>query len=362
MKMNVSELYDLTYWILENIESANIQQKYQNIYSILNQHTQPNQPKRPFDEQKTELLEALKEVPLNKLTSHQLEFLNELGIGEAVGTRGIDLVEDILYRNALDVATAAQRFQEIIQKLTKGLQKNNQIKTGLDDCVNYEEYESNNEVLIRVTFSGEAAIANVKDLKSSANIWFEIGRGISMAHNLSPEDIKITGATKGSIVIEMAVIASVASTASYIILSVLKIAEKVMEIRKKAAEIRNLNLQNEKIASELEKEVAVEKKAGIDKISIDLTNKLKLNNGSQGDKINALSKAIKNLVEFIETGGAVDFIVPETDNNTDETNESDELKNMFKQIRSESAEIRQLEHQVKLLTEKVYNNDLHEDN
>jgi hypothetical protein len=111
------------------------------------------------------------------------------------------------------------------------LAKSEQIKTGLTDCVFEEEYEAENEILMRVSFTGNAPMSNVADFKSWGNIWYDIGRGISMAHGLSPEDIKIVGATKGSIIIELAVIASIATTTSGIILAALKVAEKVRVIK-----------------------------------------------------------------------------------------------------------------------------------
>ena len=195
--MNVSELYDLTYWVTKEIVEAHIPKKYQSLHNILQQNSQPNQQKQPFETQKNDLTETLKNVPLPKLTKDQLLFLRELGIAQAVGDEGIAVVEDILFKNVIDVATSAQKLQEIHQKIAKGIKKSDQIKTGLEGCVFEEEYETDNEVLIRVSFTGDATMKNVTDFKRWGNIWHEIGRGIAMAHNASPEDIKIVGATKG---------------------------------------------------------------------------------------------------------------------------------------------------------------------
>ncbi len=342
--MNVSELFDLTHWVMDKIVATQIPQKYQTLQQILQQNSRPNQKQQPFETQKNDLTETLKNVPLRKLTKDQLLFLHKLGIAQAVGDEGIDVIEDILYKNVIDVATSAQKLDQIHQEIIKGIQKSDQIKAGLKGCVFEEEYETENEVLIRVSFTGHATMSNVTDFKSWGNIWYEIGRGIAMAHDSSPEDVKIVGATKGSIIIELAVIVSIATTTSGIILAALKVAEKVLDIRKKAEEIRNLKLKNTKLASDMEKEAEKEKTAGIEEIATETIKKLKLKKEGEGDKINALDKAVKNLVSFIESGGEVDFIMPDKEVESDQT-----ASDNYNKLGVTFQEIRQLENKIKLI-------------
>jgi len=344
--MNVSELFDLTQWITREIEGAQIPQKYQTLQTILQQHSQPNQQKQPFESQKDDLIKALKSVPLDQLTRDQIAFLDNLGIANAVGEEGADQVEDILYKNVIDVATSAQKLQQILQKLNEGISKSNQIKAGLTDCVFEEEYEAENEILMRVSFTGHALMENVKDFKSWGNIWFDIGRGIAMAHDLSPEDIKIVGATKGSIIMELAVVASVATTTSGIILAALKVAEKVLDILNKAEELKGLKLKNTKLAKDLEKEAENEKKDGIEKITNDVAKKSGINHNGEGDKIKALDTAVKNLVNFIEEGGVVDFVV------SDEEESEEGKEDQHADLRVAFNEIRKLEKKIEFLEHK----------
>lgn len=165
-----------------------------------------------------------------------------------------------------------------------------------------------------------------------------------MAHNASPEDVKIVGAMKGSIIIELAVIASIATTTSGIILAALMVAEKVLDIRKKAEEIRNLKLKNTKLAREIEKEAENEKKTGIEAISAKLIKKLKLNKSDGGDKAIALNKAVQNLVNFIESGGEVDFVIPKEEIEGDENTTPN-----YEDLRVTFQKIRQLENKIKML-------------
>jgi hypothetical protein len=343
--MNVSELFDLTHWITSEIDKKQVPQKYQVLQTILQQHSQPNQHKQSFDSQKEDLINALRNVPLGQLTRDQLDFLSHLGIAQAVGEEGINTIEEVLYKNVIDVATSAQKLQEILQKVSQGISKSNQIKEGLTDCVAEEKYEAENEILMRVSFTGQALMSNVTDFKSWGSIWYDIGRGIAMVHNASPEEIKIVGATKGSIIIELAVIASIATTTSGIILAALKVAEKVIDIRTKAEELRGLKMKNDKFAKELEQEAENEKKAGIEEITANVVKDLQLK-GDEGDKVKALDTAVKNLVNFIEKGGIVDFVIPEAEG--EEEGKEDENQ----KLRMAFQEIRKLEKKISLIEQK----------
>jgi len=349
--MNVSELFELTNWIQAEIVDRQIPQKYQTLQQILQRNAQPNQQKQPFEDQKNDLIESIKKVRINQLTKDQLEFLRNLNIAQAIGKEGVDTIEDILYKNVIDIATAAKKIQEIHQRLTQGIQKANQIRTGLEGCVIEEEYEVEGEVLIRIYFKDKASLANVTDFKKWGETWHDIGRGIAMAHNATPEDIKIIGATSGSIVLEMATMASIATTTSAIIYSILKVVEKVLEIKKKAEEIKNLQLNNEEIALELEKEAKKEIENGAKKIANEIIKKLGLKQEGEGDKINALEKAISNLLNFIELGGEVDFIIPEeeTVESEEELEQIEKSKIDYTQIKDTSEKIRQLEYKIKAL-------------
>jgi len=348
--MNISELYRLTFWIEDEIVKAQILQKYQALQQVLQRNAQPNQQKQPFETQKDDLINSIKKVPLNQLTREQLYFLEALGIRKAVGTDGVIKINDILYKNSLDIVTAAQKVQEILNNLNQGIQKSKQIHTGLSDCVSLEEYEEADEVMIRVTFAGQASMSNVVDFKKWGNTWHEIGRGIAMAHDGHPEDIKVIGATKGSVIIELATNPAIATTASGIIFFALKLAEKVLYIKKKAEELKNLKLKNKKLAIDLEKEAENEKKDGIEEICKKLVAELKIDNN--GEKVNALNKAVKDLIDFVEYGGELDFIVPDEESVEDEGEEGVENKPKYEKLRNTIQEIRQLENKLKLLEAK----------
>lgn len=342
--MNVTELYNLTLWVEENITKAQIPQKYQALQQILQQNTQSGL-QQPLETPKNDLFETIKSVPLKQLSKEQLIFLRALKIAQSVGDEGVNIIEDIFYKNVIDVATAAKKMQEIYQNLTTGIKKLNQVKAGLEGYVSQEKYEAENEVLMRITFTGHAELTNVVHFKDWGKTWYEIGRGIAIAHNTAPEEVKIIGATSGSIVIELATIPAIAATTATIIYSALKLAEKVLDIKKKAEEIKNLQLQNKKLASDIAKEAEKEKEKGIEEITVLIVEQLGIKKTEEGDKVLELDKAIKHLVNFIESGGEVDFVLPENDESQDDDNSATEYKKLKDQIQ----EIHLLENKLKLL-------------
>ncbi len=140
----------------------------------------------------------------------------------------------------------------------------------------------------------------------------------------------------------MAVVYGIAKTTSTIILEALKVIERVLEIRKKAEEIKNLKLNNTKVDNELKKEAEEAKGKGIKKIIETLIKKLKIPSTGDGDKVVALEKSIRNLVDFVEKGGEVDFVVQDEkdQDGTDLIN----LRNDFEEIRKLENKLRQIEH------------------
>ena len=107
----------------------------------------------------------------------------------------------------------------------------------------------------------------------------------------NPEDFKAIGAEKGSIIIDLVVIVGIATVVSKILLEALKVADRVLDIKKKVEEIKALKLSNAKIEKELQKEVEIEKEQGLNSILESTIAELGLSVEKQGDKIGALKKS-----------------------------------------------------------------------
>lgn len=342
--MTINELYALTQWAEAHIENAQIPGFYSALQASLNQYAQPNQRARSFEEEKGQLLQAVKNAQPQRLTHAQVAFLDSLSVSQYIGDSGVAHIEDLLFRNVIDVATSASKFGEIAEVLNTALAKLNQIRKGLDGLVSEETLQPDGEVLIRVTFAGKAGLRNLSEFKEWGKTWYEIGRGIAMAHGKAPEDVKVVGAGTGSIVVVLATAALIAHTTSFIILRGLAIAERVLDLKMKAEDLRSMKLKNDKLADDLVEAAENEKTSGIDQITHDAAKALKLTKAKNGEEIAALSKSVEQLLNFIENGGEVDFVLPEPAEDGAEDATTD-----LKQLRATYAEIRQLESKLALL-------------
>lgn len=195
---------------------------------------------------------------------------------------------------------------------------------------------------MRVRFMGNASINNVEDFKKLGSLWFDIGRGISMAHGGSPKDIKIIGATRGSVILELALNAVLVSPFMIIIKQGLAITEKVYNIKKlrleaKIAEMK-LDHFDEKITEITDNTIA--------NISEELFKGLTLNTNNQGDKKVALKKSITKLVDFLGKGGYVDFVMKK---------ELEDEDKPTKLLRKQAIEIKKLEEKILLLEDRGAN-------
>src|SRR5882724_6730535 len=110
--VNVTELFGLTQWIDQAIKAKEIPQLYRNLHSVLQANATGNRPQQPFEDQKNQLIAAISAVPLESLSTEQVNFLQKLGIGDHVGQGAVRNIEDILFRNVIDPATAAQKCAE----------------------------------------------------------------------------------------------------------------------------------------------------------------------------------------------------------------------------------------------------------
>lgn len=353
--MQIIELLRLTNWFQENIVDDKIQTMYQQLFNKMNQNLRRNnnQVQQPFEAEKNNLIEALNKISTDTLTLEQISFLEEIEVLDILGKSGVSQIESILIENRLDIATATNKIGEFSTKLTAAVQKLKEINDTLTKSfsVNDEDEVPDDSVLMRVYFQQDVAIENVVDFKKLAATWHDIGRGIAIAQDRSPEDFKIIGAQKGSIIIEMAVLASLATSVSIILLRALKVAERGIELLQKAEELKTLKLNNKKIEQELRKEAEAEKKKGIQLILETSIKELDLDENQEGDKVTALKKSITNLLDFTQKGGAVDFVEPEIDE--EEESESESIRDEVLKLRDNIEEIRFLENKIKLLEAKI---------
>jgi len=356
--MQITELLRLTKWFQLTIVKSGIPTKYTALYNKMNQNLrrQNTQQTVAFETERDSLIKAIKQVTFQQLSLEQIDFLDKQGIVDLLGSKGVSKIEDVLYKNNLDIATATNKIKEYSDLFTKAQNTIQEISDTLGKHFKIDEklHKPEKSVVMRVYFQNNVSINNLTDLKKLSAAWYEIGRGIAMAQDKSPEDFNIIGAKNGSIVIEMAVVVGIAASVSKILLEALKVADRVLELLKKVEEIKSLKLKNKQIENELKKEADKEREDGIKTIVEASIEEFELKRDEQGDKIVALEKSIKKLIEFTQNGGNVDFTQPDESEyaNDDQDNIREEVVKLKENIKN----IRLLEQSLKVLEEKTKKN------
>jgi hypothetical protein len=359
--MEVTELFNLTTWVeqkkITSDQPDNLLEKYTQFINAL-QASQGGQA--PFETERETLEGALGEINFSSLTRDQTDFLEKTNVLQALGQPAIEQIEEILTRNGLDINTATNKIQDMHSKLEQGLEKLKLIRNGLEDCIpdDIDEIHDSEGVLTRLSFLENASINNVVDFKKAAANWHIIGRGLAEISNSKPEDIKIIGASRGSIIFDLWLYWPVALVLQQIISWILSNTKTYYEIREISQKVKSVKLENEQKAIILKKlnEGEEDEKNKIVEETVEKTMKyLKL----PEDKRSSLEASIKNLSNFLEGGGHVDFVLPPKEEG-EEGEEADDAENLdaLSKFREQVQETRLLLDEVKRIRHMPSENDV----
>jgi len=358
--MQVNELYRLVEWIIANIEEKSVSEKYSALQSVLQNNVQQNQSAQSFNEEKKALLNTIKSLPTHTLSNSQIGVLNGVGIGLNIGPIGVEKINDIFVKNALDVANALSEIKSMNTSITSGLQWANALKPNLSQIVSEDFIEGTyeDELIIRVRFTREARIETIVDLKKWVEIWYNISLGISLSVNSSPDQVRVIGATNGSLITVLAGSIAFSKTLGSIMKDILTITEQFVDIRLKIEQLKQMKIDTQKAQVELQKNIDDAKKGIIDSIVIDVLGKEKKGE-TKGDVRNAFTKSTEKLVDFLDKGGEIDFVLPPTqelvEDDDEEENDGEEHLEEIKELtdlRETVKEIRHLTNSIRLLEDK----------
>ena len=343
--MQITEIYQLALWIKKEVVEAQIINKYTNIVNVLNTNVQRanNQQAQPFEQQKIDLINSIIAININALTLSQLDVLESLNISQNIGKNGKNKINEIL-KNTLDIAHVAQQITKMQGEIQQGVQKLNKLENALIPFVQDVNHElSSDHVLTRVIFEHDASVTNINELREWSSKWFDIGRGFAIANGQTPEDVKVIGGARGSLIIELALLATTAVPIAKAINLILDSMVKYKDFQLKAYEVRQLKDDNPKLVDDLEEDAkrwetrSLQLKKEIsEEISTDIQQYFQ---DYREENRAELNKAVKTLVDFISKGGDVDCIIAE-DINDEES--QDELIETMRLLKSDFSQIRLL--------------------
>ncbi len=345
--MEVLELYNLTDWVNEkvtpNAEPDSGEDLF-NKYDVLIDAMQNSQRgQTPFEFERETLEYALEAINFLSLTRNQMDFLEKTKMLQVLGQPAIERMKDILTRSGLDIASATEKIQEMRNNLEQGFDKLNAIRVGLEDYIpdDYDTTYYEDGVLTRLSFCEDASINNIVDFKKAANDWNLIGRGLAEISNVKPEDIKIIGASRGSIIFDLLLTYPVAKHLNLIISCVLNNIKTYYEIKEISSRIKGVEIDN-KIKSEILKHLNESEDDEKTKIIEQTVKQIIKDQKVDESKSAGLQKAVEKLSVFLEKGGHIDFVLPPQEDTEESTKHEKSLSIFREQIQ-----------QTKILNEEV---------
>lgn len=168
--------------------------------------------------------------------------------------------------------------------------------------------------VLHVTFKSRASVDNLVSLKSASEDWWHVMRGIGMLTDTAVEDSRILIMEKGSpLHVELASITSVALAIGLVVDRVLNAADRYLDLKKKAADIRSMQLKNKQIEQELEEEAETYRESAVETIKNDVIEAVAPEKKGNGEVQASMTVTVKNVFNFLDRGGTVDCRVPENE-------------------------------------------------
>lgn len=357
--MEVAESYHLAQWFQKHGQAA--ARKYQALLKIMEANlSQNNQSqKQPIREAWHDLFEELKNMPLTELNFQQLHHLEELGVSEYIGDVGARYVRRTVKESSYDPATGVEGIKTAHSAINSAIQQFSGLQQALDairlaPASMSEGIDEDQDALARIQFTSEASINNVADLKKWSNDWNDIVRGVGLCVGETPHNVKVVGASRGSILVWIggtmlfvSFLAHMSRKVSEIVLNGLQVAEAIEDLRHK--KISN---------AAIEKAMRDQQKEREDNIERELIDELKQKAVEfQPEHEAHLKAAVKKFINFNKKGGVVDYIEPsreEGDTGGDDENDTapenpaaavtQELRELISEIRSMKSQAYLIEH------------------
>ena len=344
--MNVEELSHLASWLKKHAPEG--EQKYEAVREILEHNAQkPN--KLPLEDPLNDLLAYLQETPVHVLSNEQVKFLDAFNVASFFGRQGAEFVEGTIRKADFDPATAMQDMQNAVEAMTSAIERTDAINRAFQQIylpsagLSLEE----NRALVRVEFQGDASIQNVVDWKEWSEKWHDIVRGIAMSIGEAPEDVHVVGASRGSIIIDIAATYFFVHVLTGIVKAATRVAKDIVMLLHSIEDLRTKGLLNDKIENEIRAEANSRRGEGVERIVTE-TKEL-LPDELDGEQETALRKSTSQLLDFQRKGGEVDFVAPEEAPQAGGAEDGvvkqiEELRAEIEELRVEKEEVRRLTH------------------
>ena len=341
--MQVSEVTDLAHWFSFNIKG--VKSRYAELVKVLQHNAQqPNQ--QPVMDPLKNLTKELGLMPTEELSALQMRVLEKLEVHHLIGRQGRRWVSKTVRSTGFDPATRYSTIEQAQQAL---IGAENQLDS-FKDAANSIGFEgetlsgSPSPYVINVIFQKDALIKNVPEWKKASEDWLLIVRGITGLVDERPEDVKIIGASNGSLIFSLGASAAFTKVLAIISKHIASITNDYLDFQLKREQLSRSRMMTDVMRDELSRLESERKEQGKAAIIEEIRD---LMPDAKESAITSIEKGIDRQIAFSEKGGEVDFVNPDHGEEEDE-----EVNETIEEVRAIIEEYRAEVQQTKLLTMK----------
>ena len=298
----------------------------------------------PNGDYKWQLLNFLRNISFDELSDQQIKLLHRSGMSSYMGPDGAYHLEEAL-RTAADDPVAQNGIIQTAQMIwNDSLSAIQDLEFGITRLG--LEWGPPNEfsdgVVIQLHFDGEAKISEVAELRKWSNDWYEIARGITACVDGRPEDVRIIGASTGTVILTLSVTAAVAKLLAVISGSVAQILHDIHSVKMDQEVYRHKKIMNQKMEEGFK--YAIDQirtqaaKSVLNRVISSTASELSPEIESQ------LNLAIEKFIVYTEKGGEIDLIAP-----SDSKSADNDLNVSRKEILQFKKEVRAIRSEMKRL-------------
>jgi len=295
---------------------------------------------QPEKDYKGQLINHLYNIDFDELSDQQYKIVSSFGITSYAGPVGAADLEEALRKSANDPVAQNGIMQTALTIWSDSLNAIQDLEFGIQRLGFHwgPPKEILDGVVIHLHFDSEAKISEVAELKRWSNDWYDIARGITACVDGKPEDIRIIGASTGSVILTLVAIATTAKLLASISVAVAQILQQIQRVRMDQEDYRHKKIMNQKIEDGFQDAIDHIRSHAAENV----VNQVIGSTASvlPPEIVSQLNLAIEKFIVYTEKGGEIDLIAPADSKSTDNDlnvarKEILQFKNQVRAIRSE---------------------------
>jgi hypothetical protein len=312
--MRVSELKRAMEFVIARVKEPLLIPKLNKLVNAVRQNARSPQQQIPITEEKQAVIKVIAGIVLDDLTLNEREVIAASFNLKKLGQAGTVWVNKIFTDHYLDPMGAVNELEELLQEFS-GLEEQALKTLEVLEPFHVEAVDGDLEpgkAALQITFKNQAAINDFSNLRDASEQWWEIMRGISILTHTAVEKIPILVMEKGyRLQIELSSNPQVLLALGSIVDKSLWAVDRYFDMKRKAEEIRAMDLDNKKIYHELEEEAEGYKRNIVDNINAAVIEAM-AGRKSNGEVSTAMEITVRHVFDFLDKGGTIDCRIPET--------------------------------------------------